>query len=107
MWRSRAAGLALACLIGACGDAGAPSVAAQSPQAAQAQQVPVGRYTIIHSPHIQRDTVLLDTATGRTWGLVEDTERDHAVFWTVMGRDDNADEMAAWADRHPRAGEKR
>jgi hypothetical protein len=29
-----------------------------------------GRYTITHSPHVQRDTMLLDTATGRTWNLV-------------------------------------
>jgi hypothetical protein len=30
----------------------------------------VGRYTIIHSPQVERDTMLLDTATGDTWQLV-------------------------------------
>jgi hypothetical protein len=29
----------------------------------------VGRYTIIHSPQIESDTILLDTVTGRTWQL--------------------------------------
>lgn len=34
----------------------------------------VGRYTIIHSPHIEKDTMLLDTVTGQTWRLVVVTD---------------------------------
>lgn len=51
-----------------------------------------GRYIIIHSPHVQRDTVLLDTATGRTWQLQTNmaTERQ---FWMPMARADNQQEM--------------
>ena len=42
----------------------------------------VGRYAIIHSPHIQADTVLLDTATGRTWQLVRTGEaQDSPNAW--------------------------
>jgi hypothetical protein len=29
----------------------------------------VGRYVIVHSPQVERDTMLLDTVTGRTWQL--------------------------------------
>lgn len=42
-----------------------------------------GRWTIIHSPQVERDTMLLDTATGRTWQLVN-----------VGGAADN--EVLAW-----------
>ena len=31
----------------------------------------VGRFNIIHSPQTERDTMLLDTATGQTWQLVQ------------------------------------
>ena len=34
---------------------------------------PVGRFTIVHSPHVRRDTMLLDTATGVTWLWVSQT----------------------------------
>jgi hypothetical protein len=34
---------------------------------------PAGRFEIIHSPHLERDTQLLDTYTGRSWVLVEKT----------------------------------
>lgn len=37
------------------------------PAFAQAGPVGSGRYIIVHSPHVQRDTVLLDTLTGKTW----------------------------------------
>ena len=38
-----------------------------------------GRYEIVHSPHLERDTMLLDTETGRTWGLV--IEKDDSYAW--------------------------
>jgi hypothetical protein len=37
--------------------------------AAPSRTSEVGRYVIVHSPHIERDTILLDTVTGRTWEL--------------------------------------
>lgn len=55
--------------------------------AAKAQTAGVGaagRYTIIHSPHSARYTQLLDTATGRSWTLVQ--------------RPDGAGTSFAWED---------
>lgn len=50
----------VALALSACGSQNAPVPA----------EPPVGRYIIVHSPHTQRDTVLLDTATGKTWEQV-------------------------------------
>ena len=45
----------------------------------------IGRYMIVHSPHVERDTVLLDTVTGKTWGLVQESELDGApTAWQPM-----------------------
>ena len=33
--------------------------------------LPTGRFAIVHSPHVERDTQLLDTWTGQSWLLVE------------------------------------
>lgn len=42
----------------------------------------VGRWVIVHSPHIESDTMLLDTATGRTWQLVNaGTVKDQELDW--------------------------
>jgi hypothetical protein len=35
------------------------------------EAAPAGRFTIIHSPHMRRDTMLLDTSSGQTWQLVQ------------------------------------
>jgi hypothetical protein len=63
-----------------------------------AQAGPVGgsgRYVIVHSPHVQRDTVLLDTVTGKTWQLQSHTFREsEPVVWTPMYREDNPAEYA-------------
>lgn len=72
--------------------------------AAFAQAGPVGapgRYVVVHSPHVQRDTILLDTATGRTWQLQSDPTRD-AFFWVPLARADNTPEMQAWLKANPR-----
>lgn len=72
--------------------------------AAFAQAGPVGapgRYIIVHSPHVQRDTVLLDTATGKTWQLQTDSSRD-ASIWVPLARSDNPIEMQAWLKENPR-----
>ena len=59
------------------------SVTHQSGQGAD-----MGRFTIVHSPHVENDTVLLDTVTGKTWLQVEDASRQ-AVVWEAMPRNDN------------------
>lgn len=51
---------------------------------AQAQPLANQRYVIVNSPHAQRYTQLLDTATGRTWTLVQ--------------RADGAETSFAWED---------
>ena len=64
---------------------------------ALAQAGPVGgtgRYVIVHSPHIQADTILLDTATGKTWQLTKFTDREsEPVAWVPLARTDNPAEM--------------
>lgn len=69
-----------------------------------AQAGPVGapgRYVIVHSPHVQRDTVLLDTATGKTWVLVQDGSLEgDPVYWSPMAREDNPAELQEFVQRH-------
>jgi hypothetical protein len=61
-----------------------------------------GRYTIVHSPHIQRDTVLLDTVTGQTWQLVTFSYLPNEPSgWTPMAREDRTDEMDALRAANP------
>ena len=54
-------------------------------QVRRASDVPVGRFIIVHSPEIERDTTLLDTATGRTWQLVVDKQQNES--WEAFGQD--------------------
>ncbi|HEX7856254.1 MAG TPA: hypothetical protein VF489_09065 [Sphingobium sp.] len=62
---------------------------------AQAGPVGSGRFVIVHSPHVQRDTVLLDTATGKTWQLQSAAFREgEPEVWEPMTRMDNAAEVA-------------
>lgn len=66
--------LVLALGLAACTQAD-PKQAAQS-------NAEVGRWTIIHSPHIQRDTMLVDTVSGHTWQLVRNGSADDApLVW--------------------------
>jgi hypothetical protein len=66
-----------------------------SPALSQAGPVGNGRYIIVHSPHIQRDTVLLDTVTGKTWVMVTITGREgEPVVWDPMYRLDVPTEAA-------------
>jgi hypothetical protein len=62
-----AATAALALALGCSAGGGASAQAAGN--AALGRAAEVGRYVIVHSPHIERDTMLLDTVTGRTWVL--------------------------------------
>lgn len=72
---------------------------------ALAQSGPVGgsgRYVIVHSPHLQSDTVLLDTATGKTWALTKDSSRvGDPIAWDPMARTDNPTEMRDFFIAHP------
>ena len=80
------------------------SVAIACPSAAWAQSGPLGaqegRYVIVHSPHIQRDTVLLDTATGKTWQLRNDPATGED-YWDPLARTDNVEESRDYLRRHP------
>ena len=46
---------------------------------------PINRFVIVHSPHVERDTVLLDTVTGRAWTLVSYTDLEgDPMVWELM-----------------------
>ena len=82
---------------------------AQSPPTADPpkEQPQVGRYVIVHSPQIERDTVLLDTATGKTWEAVTFTDlEDGPTAWRPMARTDDEDEMNELRSDHPPKGMK-
>lgn len=54
----------------------------QSPSSSE-----VGRWAIVHSPHVERDTILLDTATGDSWGLVLLGDgQDSPYAWQYIGK---------------------
>ena len=49
--------------------------------------VQAGRWVIVHSPQVERDTVLLDTATGNTWGLVLTGRDQNSPYgWQFIGK---------------------
>ena len=61
--------LAMAAILSGCDGRASPG-ATSSNAAADASPTPapqVGRFVIYHSPHVEADTVLLDTATGDSW----------------------------------------
>lgn len=61
----------------------------------------VGRYTIVHSPHNQMDTVLLDTATGKTWVQVTYEKMEgEPMGWEPMAREDSPEEYNAFMARN-------
>ena len=68
----------------------------------------VGRYTIVHSPHMQRDTILLDTVTGRTWQQVTYNDlKGDPTAWDPLYRADNSDELEELRKYNPpKAGGK-
>jgi hypothetical protein len=46
---------------------------------------PVGRFMIVHSPHVRADTMLLDTVTGDTWVAVQGgNEKESSSVWEKM-----------------------
>lgn len=61
----------------------------------QVESPPVGRWTIVHSPHVQRDTMLLDTVTGNTWVLVRLGEKENSGYgWEFSERLDAPDTVS-------------
>ena len=90
-----ASALGAALALAACNQSPTPTnsaAPASSQSAAQSaarvdssQPVQVGRYTIIHSPEVERDTMLLDTATGQTWQLVDTgTTAEPKLAWAPV-----------------------
>jgi hypothetical protein len=86
--------VAAAVILTGCNQAPATNTAANetvatkdgwSIQPAADAAAPVGRYVIVHSPQAERDTILLDTATGRTWSRVQVTDvNDQPPAWDPM-----------------------
>ena len=69
------------------------------PQGTTSELTTIGRYVVVHSPHIESDTVLLDTATGRTWTLTELTyvNGEPVVWEPVKQMNTPADQTAVEA----------
>ena len=62
----------------------------------------LGRYVIVHSPQVERDAILLDTETGRTWSRVEVTDlTDEPVAWAPMPQLNTDADMATLRAAHP------
>jgi hypothetical protein len=62
----------------------------------------IGRYLIVHSSQAERDTVLLDTVTGKTWSRVEITDMtDHPVAWDPMPQLNSPADFQQLALAHP------
>ena len=80
-----------ACLSGCDGPARPPqSSASDSSTSDPARDSPsfVGRFVIVHSPHLEADTVLLDTVTGDTWQETSpDGDTKKGVSWEPVTRD--------------------
>ena len=58
-----------------------------------------GRFVIVHSPHTERDVILLDTRTGKTWALTTYTNLngDPYVWEPIPQINTDADTDAAVA----------
>ena len=69
------------------------------PQGTTSDLTTIGRYVVVHSPHVESDTVLLDTATGRTWTLTELTyvNGEPVVWEPVKQMNTPADQTAVEA----------
>jgi hypothetical protein len=87
--------LALATLAGALTYGCTPAPVA-SPKPSE-----VGRFVIVHSPEAERDTILLDTVTGRTWSRVEVTDiTDEPPAWDPMPQLNSAKDLEALVAVH-------
>jgi hypothetical protein len=62
----------------------------------------VGRFVIVHSPEAEKDTILLDTATGRTWTRAEVTDlTDEPPVWDPMPQLNTPADLTALEANHP------
>ena len=80
-----------------------PASCSQSPApAAAAAPIPqVGRYVIVHSPQTEKDTMLLDTATGKTWEEIEYTDlNDSPTVWSPVPQVNTPADIAEVARIH-------
>jgi hypothetical protein len=70
-----------------------------SPNATPSSEV--GRYVIVHSPEAERDTILLDTVTGKTWSRVEVTDiTDAPPAWDPMPQLNSVEDIRALGAVH-------
>ncbi len=84
-----------------------PKKAESAPTPAVATQLSIGRYVIVHSPQVERDTILLDTMTGKTWQQVEFSDlQDGPSGWDPMPHTDSDEDMNALRAAHPPKGKK-
>ena len=68
-----------------------------STQVPQSQAIS-GRYQIITSPVVARNTFLLDTQTGKIWQLTQFTNlKDEPMAWMIQPRLDTELEQTKWA----------
>jgi hypothetical protein len=62
-----------------------------------------GRYQIVMSPHVARDTFLLDTETGRVWQLTAFMFLNgEPAVWNLMPRIDNLEDHQRVVNDHGR-----
>jgi hypothetical protein len=62
----------------------------------------VGRFVIVHSPQVEGDTVLLDTATGQSWQRVEVGDLQHnPTVWVPMPQMNSDKDWAVLRAKYP------
>lgn len=72
-----------------------PAPAVQPPPTPPSE---IGRYQIIFSPHVERDTFMLDTQTGKIWQLTQYTDLNgQPTVWQYMDRIDSFQDLGAFA----------
>lgn len=82
-------GIAALLILTSCDQPGRSGVRSNSDLAAPPTLVPVGNHAIIHSPQVERDTMLLDTVTGDTWQLVKIGKTDNSgMGWEFVPKID-------------------
>jgi hypothetical protein len=109
-----AAGAALAAVgLAGCNGPGAAAAPLSDSQPASATPEPsaqptptdVGRYAIIHSPHVENDTILLDTETGQTWRQVSVTDvKEDPYVWIPEPQMNTPSDFAALVAEHGTKG---
>jgi hypothetical protein len=61
-----------------------------------------GRFVIVHSPQVERDTILLDTETGRTWQQVTVSDAaNEPTVWVPIPEMNGPKDWSALYAQHP------